>query len=362
MRAGRPSVNRVAQVLAACAGMLLLVGPSQADAAGGKHGSRLRITGHVTLAGSKLPAGRKARVLIAREFPGLGGAAEVDVPVDAHGNFRIDPPADGEYWLLAYLDADGSGKYEPGKEISGYAMPNPVPIGNGRDAFATKIDLDPILVMLTTRFQPAIGSEPARRLLESIEVVPFDPRSGRFLEAAEVLVSQRKIEIAPEGGIYRYLPDPPEEAQPRYVVEVLHPVFGRSAHKRVISPRAFNALPEGRVNGASVEWTSPPWANFSAVRVLTAEGDVALDRPAQSPLDLTDLTPGSGVRVRVGRVDVQHAGDISIAVGDLLLPVPTAAPPSHPAADGTTARPAQDGTALPAAAPAREGVMNTPKK
>jgi hypothetical protein len=213
----------------------------------------------------------------------------------------------------------------------GYSTINPVPIGEGRTSFAAKVDLDPILVTLISRFEPARGPAPARRLLESLRVIPLHPHTAKFLEDAEVIVSVKKIQLASEGGSFMFAPDPPEDVGGRYVVEVTHPAYGRAPKRRLIAPRAFGAVPEAKLDGKRVEWTQPPWANTAMVRAWLPTGAVLFDRVARSPLELPELVPGASVRVRVGRVDIQHAGDVTLQVGEVLLKAP-AAPPGAPAA------------------------------
>src|SRR5262249_43102079 len=70
-------------------------------AAGRPREPRLKITGRVTYDGRKLPAGRKVRVQISRDFPGAGGTADYSAKVDASGRFTIDKIAEGQWWLLA---------------------------------------------------------------------------------------------------------------------------------------------------------------------------------------------------------------------------------------------------------------------
>jgi hypothetical protein len=287
---------------------------------------RLKIVGRVTFDDRKIPPDRKIFAQLSADFPGAGGAADFTTKVDSAGRFTFDKVPAGNWWLLAWVDDDGDGKLSLGKEIMGYSTINPVPIGEGRSSFAAKVDLDPVLVTLVTRFEPARGNMPARRVLESLRIVPLHPKTAKFLEDAEVIVSSKKIQLAPEGGSFLFAPDPPEDIAGNYKVEVTHSAYGRGPKKRLIAPRAFGALPEARLDGKRVEWTQPPWANMAMVRASLANGTLLYDKAARSPLELPDLAPGANVRVRVGRVDIQHAGDVTLQVGEVLLKVPPAAP------------------------------------
>jgi len=355
-------------------GVFWAAGPSTSA-----RGDSIKIGGRVTFDGHRLPPGRKVRAVIARDFPGLGGVPDAETTVDAAGRFVFNRPAPGLYWLAAYVDDDADHTFSPGREIMGYATTNPVPIGDGRNQFNATIDLSPIQVTLVTRFQPAQGNASARRVIESLRVVPLNPHTGKFLADAEVIVSNHKLELAPEGNAFLYAPDPPETVQGRYLVEVLHPVFGRSARKHAIAPRAFGAVPEARIEGQKVVWASPPWANVSLLRPVRADGAQMPERPARSPADLVGLGAVTAVRVRVGRVDVQHAGDVTLAVGETTLttapdkaqgvhaaPAASASPPPAPAASSpapeaasTQGREAaREGSALdPPAAPNRPHVV-----
>jgi hypothetical protein len=135
--------------------------------------------------------------------------------------------------------------------------------------------------------------------------------------------------LAPDGSAFLYSPDPAEDAQARYVVEVTHAAYGRAPRHRLLAPRAFGAIPEVKLAGERLEWSSPPWANLSTVRATLADGKVLFDRAAQSPLELGELAPGATVRVRVARVDVQHAGDVTLAAGEAIVKVP-GSPPTPP--------------------------------
>ena len=318
---------------------------------------RLKITGRVTFDGHKLPTDRKVFAQLSRDFPGAAGAADFTTKVDSAGRFTFDKVPEGNWWLLAWVDDDGDGKLTPGKEIMGYSTINPVPIGEGRTSFVAKVDLDPILVTLVTRFEPARGTAPARRVLESLRIVPLHPKTAKFLEDAEVIVSSKKIQLAPEGGSFLFAPDPPEDVAGNYKVEVTHAAYGRGAKKRLIAPRAFGAVPDAKLVEKRVEWTQPPWANMAMVRASLANGTLLYDKAARSPLELPDLAPGATVRVRVGRVDIQHAGDVTLQVGEVLLKVPPAppgakppTPPSPPAAPAKAPPPPTNTPAAPPAA------------
>ena len=291
-----------------------------------KKGPRLKITGRVTFDGRKVPTDRKIFAQLSADFPGAGGAADFTTKVDSAGRFTFDRVPEGNWWLLAWIDDDGDGKLTPGKEIMGYSTINPVPIGDGRTSFQAKVDLDPILVTLVTRFEPAKGPAPARRVLESLRIIPLHPHTAKFLEDAEVIVSVKKIQLATEGGSFVFAPDPPEDVAGNYKVEVTHPAYGRASKKRLIAPRAFGAVPDAKLTDKRVEWTQPAWANMAMVRASLPNGMVLYDRAARSPLDLPELAPGANVRVRVGRVDIQHAGDVTLQVGEVVLKAPPAAP------------------------------------
>lgn len=300
-------------------------------ASGAAHKERLKITGKVTFQGHRVPSGRKVRAVLSRDFPGAGVPEDaLDKKVDGN-RFSFDKLDAGSYWLCAYLDDDGDHKLNPGQDIMGYATINPVPIGEGRSAFATVVDLDPTMITLVTRFEPANGPAPARRVLESLRVVPLHPRTGKFLEDAEVTVGSQKLELAPGEAAFQWLPNPVPDAQPRYVIEVAHPAYGRRPSRHVVAPRAFGAVPDARLDGKRVEWTSPAWANYAHVLATLPGGKVVLDRVAHSPLEIADLGPGASVRVRVGRVDIQHGGVLTLSVGDVVLKMPwTAAPGAAP--------------------------------
>jgi hypothetical protein len=317
--------------------LALLLGAATRPAFSAARPPRLKITGKVTLEEKRLPPGRKVRAQLSRDFPAVPGAVDFTVKVDGSGHFTFDRVPEGNWWLLAWIDDDGDGKLTPGKEIMGYSTINPVPIGEGRTSFAAKLDLDPIQVTLVTRFEPARGPAPARRVLESLRVVPLDPKTGKFLDDAEVIVSQKKIQLAPDGGSFLFAPDPPEEVAGRYTLEVTHPVFGRAAKKRLIAPRAFGAVPDAKLEGRRVSWTQPPWANMAQVRATAPGGNLLYDRAARSPLDLTDLVPNATVRVRVGRVDIQHAGAVTLQVGEAVLKAGAALPPNGTPASAPTA-------------------------
>jgi hypothetical protein len=279
----------------------------------------LRIAGLVTFEGHRIPARRNIYAQISRDFPGLGGVAEQQVKVDPIGRFSFQGVPPGEYWLSAYIDDDRNGKFSPNREIVGYANPNPVAVGEGRALYQARIDLDPIAVTLETRFEPARADRPAHRVLQLLRVVPLHPRTGQFLESAEVTVAARKIDLAPGENAFVYAPSPPEEAQPRYVIEVLHPAYGRTPRKHPLAPRETGWVPEARMSAGEVEWRSPPWVNFAQVRVIDASGAVTLDRTARSPVALGTVGPGTRVVLRAGRVDVQRAADVTVALAESVL-------------------------------------------
>jgi hypothetical protein len=310
------------------AALLVFAAAIPARAAGAE---RLKISGRVTFGGHRLPAGRKVRVQISREFPGDGGQADKQVAVSGSGRFALDRVPPGDWWLAAWIDDDGDGRLSPGREITGYSTINPVQVGGGRSSFAAVIDLDPILVTVVTRFEPASGATPSRRVLESLRVIPLDPWTAHLLTDARVRVGDRDLRFSASDGCFLLAPATPEDALGRYVVEVLHPAYGRAPRRRSIAPRAFGAVPEARIVGTRVEWTSPPWANFATVTASLKDGRILYDRSARSPLELAELAAGATVRVRLGRVDVQHAGDVAIATGDVLLKVPAAPSGDMPA-------------------------------
>src|SRR5262249_13902689 len=269
-------------VLCATVGVRGRLGAEELNtAAGPKKGPRLKITGRVTFDGKKIPPGRKIFAQPSADFPGAGGTADFTTKVDSAGRFTFDRGPEGSWWLLAWVDDDGDGKLTPGKEIMGYNTINPVPIGDGRTSFAAKVDLDPILVTLVTRFEPARGTMPPRRVLESLRIVPLHPKTAKFLEDAEVIVSSKKIQLAPEGGSFLFAPDPPEDVAGNYKVELTRSAYGRASKKRLIAPRAFGAVPEAHLDGKRVEWTQPPWANMAMVRASLANGTLIFDKAAR---------------------------------------------------------------------------------
>jgi hypothetical protein len=169
-------------------------------------------------------------------------------------------------------------------------------------------------------------------VLESLRVAAFHPTTGARLDDAVATAAGRPLSL--DDGAFVYRPEAPEEALARYVIDVSHPAYGRAARRHVVAPRAFGAVPEAKVAGRRIEWKSPAWANFARVFVELGGGRRIYDRAARSPLELADLEPGALVRVQVGRVDVQHGGDVTVACGESSLRVPWAregiAPPSLP--------------------------------
>jgi hypothetical protein len=287
--------------------------------------ANLKVSGRVTFEGHRLPAGRKARVQIWRDLPRAGATPERQVDVGPTGRFAMSALPAGTYWLCAYVDDEQDKAFEINQEISGFATTNPVPLGEGRNAFAATIDLDAVQVLLTTRFQPGEGAAPSRRMLESLRVVPLHPGKGQLLGDAQVTVNGETVALAEQESAFVYAPKPPEEARPRYVIEVTHPVYGRAPRRHAVAPRAFGAIPDAKLVDGRVEWTSPPWANYWHVEARKPDGTVVYNAPARSPLALPDLPAGSVVRVQVGRADVQHPGDLSISFGEVELHVPGAA-------------------------------------
>src|SRR5262249_56831877 len=145
-------MRRAALLLVATEGLLAVAGSRWAAA------ENLRITGRVTFDGRAVPRDRRVRVQISRDFPGFGQVPAEHVPrVGPRGQFTFDGLPAGEWWLAAYIDDPHDGAESPASCITGYSTIHPVTIGDGRNRFAATIDLDPILVVLVTRFEPASG-------------------------------------------------------------------------------------------------------------------------------------------------------------------------------------------------------------
>lgn len=317
-RASAKGTSVGSQLILAAQLLLLPLGIGQA------HAENLRISGRVE--GASLWTGKRIYVQASREFPGAGSVEASDrVLVGPGGRFTLKPKGAGNYWLVAYAD-DGDGVLVLGKDVVGFARENPIPLGNGRSSYQGSLRLDPLFIEIWTRFVPAAGGQPAQHRLERLRIVPMHPRTGSFLADAEVYLQGRRLTRSPEGvwfgdgspaaGGGRTGGGPNQAAEGRYIIEVRHPVFGSAGERRVVAPRVFGAAPTVDRTAQGLEWNVPSWANFQQVIVTGPEGKTLFEGAAASPLPLDKWPKGSKVRVRLGRADVQHPGDITVAFGE----------------------------------------------
>lgn len=319
----------------------------------------LRVRGRVV--GAARPAGKPLVAALYRSYPrtdpGTGAhVPALTVPADGDGHFLLSGASPGQYWVAAFVDENGDGKWQSDRELGGVSAPtNPIEVDAVRDFMTVEVEVDPLYVELRTRFLAGTDTTPPRHVLEGA----YSSFAGQGALPAEAL----KI-TTPAGPA-----KPGDPVAARYLVEVTHAGLQGGSARRQVVPASFGALPtlvsppSGQPVAAgqdlAVRWTAPAWGNDASCVLRGVDGKVLWRAAGPAPLVVPAVLLRQGQRgtlvLEAARLSAQQGGVVARSFGRIEQPIdvgPAVAQAPRPAAPVRAATPAAPVAPPPPGTPA----------
>ena len=307
----------------------------------------LRVRGRVV--GASRPAGKPLVAALYRSYPrtdaGPGALVPaLTVPADGEGHFLLSGASPGQYWVAAFVDENGDGRWQSDRELGGVSAPtNPIEVDVVRDFMTVEVEVDPLYVELRTRFLAGTDTTPPRHVLEGAHA----SFAGQGALPAEAL------KITTPGGPAK----PGDPVAARYLVEVTHASLPGGSARRQVVPASFGALPTlvspapGQPVGAgqdlAVRWTVPAWGNDASCVLRGADGKALWQAAGPAPLVVPAALLQKGQRgtlvLEASRLSAQQGGVVARSFGRIEQPLevgPAIAQVPRPAAPARAATPA----------------------